>query len=101
MIDYIIHLREELGLSASTTNNRVAEVKKFYDTNDIELRWKKIKSYTGRRKNRRSKKKTGLTPILKSSTFTITRRRDNYKRYILKYISYRLFSISILVWQKS
>jgi hypothetical protein len=51
----------ERGVQASTTNNRVAEVKKFYDTNDIELRWKKIKSYTGRRKNRRSKRDRSYT----------------------------------------
>jgi hypothetical protein len=63
----------ERGVQASTINNRVAEVKKFYDTNDIELRWKKIKSYTGRRKIGGAKE-TGLTPILKSSTFTTTRR---------------------------
>ena len=43
--DYIIYLREELKVATSTINNRIAAVKKFYETNDIELKWRKIKSY--------------------------------------------------------
>ena len=46
LIDYVIYLREELQLSAATINNRISAVKRFYETNDIELKWKKIKSYT-------------------------------------------------------
>jgi hypothetical protein len=30
----------------------MAAVKKFYDTNDIELKWAKIKSYVGKGKGR-------------------------------------------------
>jgi hypothetical protein len=37
----------------------MASIKKFYDTKDIELKWKKIKSYVGRggkkRRNRRDR----------------------------------------------
>ena len=34
----------------------MSAVKKFYDTNDIELRWKKIKSYIGKgRKNKKDR----------------------------------------------
>jgi hypothetical protein len=35
----------------------MSAIKKFYDTNDIELKWKKIKSYVGKGK---SKNSTGL-----------------------------------------
>jgi integrase len=57
IIDYVIHPREELNLSSSTINNRVAAVKKFYETNDIELKWRKIKSYIGKGKGARKKDK--------------------------------------------
>jgi site-specific recombinase XerD len=44
LIGYIIYLREECKLTATTINSRMAAIKKFYDTNDLELKWKKIKS---------------------------------------------------------
>jgi integrase len=56
LVDYIINIREELKLSRSTINNRVAAVEKFYETNDIELRWKKIKSYIGHGGKKKSRK---------------------------------------------
>jgi integrase len=56
LIDYVISLREENKLSAATIKARIAAVKKFYDTNDIELRWKKINSYIGKgRKNKKDR----------------------------------------------
>jgi translation initiation factor IF-3 len=48
LIDYVISLREENKLNATTIRTRIAAVKKFYDTNDIELKWRKIKSYIGK-----------------------------------------------------
>lgn len=56
LIDYIISLREENKLTANTINTKIAAIKKFYDTNDLELRWKKIKSYVGRGRNKRNRK---------------------------------------------
>ena len=56
LIDYVISLREENKLNATTIRTRIAAVKKFYDTNDIELKWRKIKSYIGKgRKNKRDR----------------------------------------------
>jgi integrase len=52
LIDYIIHMREELKVASATINARIAAVRKFYDCNDIELRWKKIKSYVGRNRSK-------------------------------------------------
>jgi integrase len=49
-------MREELKISAATINTRIAPIKKFYDTNDIELKWKKIKSYVGRSKSKNNRK---------------------------------------------
>ena len=65
LIDYIIYLREERKVVAATINTTMASIKKFYDTNDIELKWKKIKSYVGRGGKNRRTEEIGLTPILK------------------------------------
>jgi site-specific recombinase XerD len=45
LILYVIHMKEQLKLSKSTINNRLSAVEKFYETNDVELRWKKIREY--------------------------------------------------------
>jgi integrase len=56
LIEYVISLREKNKLNAATIKSRIAAVKKFYDTNDIELKWKKINSYIGRgRKDRKDR----------------------------------------------
>ncbi len=52
LIDYTIHLREELKLSASTINSRLSAIKKFYDNNDIELKWKRSEQQCSRRTTR-------------------------------------------------
>lgn len=62
IIDYIIYLREELKLSQATINSRVSSIKKFYDCNEIELKWKKIKSYVGKG-GRKFRKDRGYTKI--------------------------------------
>ena len=63
LIDYIIHMREELKIASATINTRIASIRKFYDTNDIELRWKKIKSYVGRNRSKRNKKDRPYTHL--------------------------------------
>lgn len=61
LIDYVISLKVENKLNATTIKTRIAAVKKFYDTNDLELKWKKIKSYIGKgRKNNRDRPYTHL-----------------------------------------
>jgi len=52
LIEYIIYLRENKKLGSNSINTNMAAVKKFYDTNDIELKWAKIKSYVGKGKGR-------------------------------------------------
>ena len=52
LIEYIIYLRENRKLGSNSINTNMAAVKKFYDTNDIELKWAKIKSYVGKGKGR-------------------------------------------------
>lgn len=56
LIEYVIYMKEELKLSRNTIYSRLSAVEKFYETNDIELRWKKIKSYVGHGGKKRSKK---------------------------------------------
>ena len=48
LIENIIYLRENRKLGSNSINTNMAAVKKFYDTNDIELKWAKIKSYVGK-----------------------------------------------------
>ena len=50
LIEYIIHLREEGKLLG-------------YDTNDIELKWKKIKSYIGKGKDKLNRKDRPYTCV--------------------------------------
>jgi integrase len=63
IIDYIISLREENKLNANTINSRVSPVKKFYETNDVELRWNRIKSYIGKGRNKKYKKDRPYTHL--------------------------------------
>jgi integrase len=56
-------LKEENKLNANTINSRVSPVKKFYDTNDIELKWKRIKSYVGKGRNKKYKKDRPYTHL--------------------------------------
>lgn len=44
VIEYIIHLKNT-GLSGNSINTRINSIKKFYESNDIDLRWRKIKGY--------------------------------------------------------
>lgn len=52
LIDYIIYNREELKIASLSINTKIAPIRKFYECNDIELRWKKIKNYVGRNKGK-------------------------------------------------
>lgn len=65
LIDYVISLREEKKLNAATIKTRIAAVKKFYDTNDIELKWKKINSYIGKGKKNKKDRPYTHTEIIK------------------------------------
>jgi site-specific recombinase XerD len=57
LIDYIIYMREELKIASHSISTKIASIKKFYDCNDIELRWNKIKSYIGRNRSKRNNRK--------------------------------------------
>src|SRR5215204_5275006 len=50
LIDYAIYLREEKGLISKSINTKLAALRKFYDCNDMELKWKKIKMYIGNKR---------------------------------------------------
>ena len=52
LIEYVIHLREDRKLGSNSINTNMAAIKKFYETNDIELKWTKIKSYVGKGKGK-------------------------------------------------
>jgi integrase len=57
LVDYTIYMREELQLSKSTINNRLAAVKKFFEKNQVDLRWKHIKDYIGNGGTRKNRKR--------------------------------------------
>jgi site-specific recombinase XerD len=63
LIEYVIYMKEELKLSRNSIYSRLSAVEKFYETNDIELRWKKIKSYIGHGGKKRSKKDRPYTHV--------------------------------------
>lgn len=52
IIEYILHLRKQNTLTGRSINTRLSAIQKFYETNDVELRLKKIKSYIGSRKKK-------------------------------------------------
>jgi site-specific recombinase XerD len=45
IMDFIIYLRNEKKLSPASTNIQIATLHHFYEMNDIELKWNKIKSF--------------------------------------------------------
>jgi site-specific recombinase XerC len=52
IVEYIFHLRKQNTLTGRSINTRLSAIQKFYETNDVELKWKKIKSYIGSRKKK-------------------------------------------------
>ena len=47
LVDYVNYMKDESQLSKYTINNRLAAVKKFYEKNQIDLKWRFIKDYIG------------------------------------------------------
>jgi integrase len=45
IIDYIIYLRNDKKLAPATISTQIAAIKHFYELNDVELKWNKIKSF--------------------------------------------------------
>jgi integrase len=56
-------MKDQLKLSKSTINNRLAAIEKFYETNDVELRWKKIRGYAKGTKKKIRKKDRSYTHV--------------------------------------
>jgi integrase len=52
IIEYVLYLRNQKLLTGRSINARLNALQKFYDTNDVDLKWKKIKSYIGSKKKR-------------------------------------------------
>ena len=52
VIEYILHLRNQNTLTGRSINTRLSAIQKFYETNDVELKWKKIKTYIGSRRKK-------------------------------------------------
>jgi hypothetical protein len=45
IIDFIIYLRNEKKLAPASINIQIAALHHFYEMNDVELKWNKIKSF--------------------------------------------------------
>jgi integrase len=52
IIEYVLHLKKQNTLTGRSINTRLSSIQKFYEINDIELKWKKIKSYIGSRRKK-------------------------------------------------
>lgn len=55
LIDYVIHLKEERKLVSKTIYSNLVALKKFYDTNEVDLKWRNIKMYVGKVKKKGKK----------------------------------------------
>jgi len=55
LIDYTIYLREEKKLVSKSIRFNLQALKAFYDANDIELKWNKIRGYAGKIKKKGKK----------------------------------------------
>ena len=48
--DYIIHLRQDKKLAPSSISSYLAAIRHFYEMNDIDLRWNKLKKFKAKLK---------------------------------------------------
>lgn len=91
LIEYIIYLREDRKLGSNSINTNMAGVKKFYETNDIELKWAKIKSYVGKGKRMREGKKDRpynvrlCLSMLSQSQILIKTMKEDYLKSDMRY----------------
>ncbi len=49
--DYIVYMREHKRLAHATMASRVAALSHFLQMNDVQINWKKIKKYMGKRRS--------------------------------------------------
>jgi integrase len=82
IINYIVYLREELKIASTTINARAAAIRKFYDCNDIELRWRKIKSYVGRSRSKRNNGKKDR-PYTSMEILKMLEKADERERVVI------------------
>ena len=52
IIEYVIYLKEDRKLTAASIRSITSALHRFYEINDLELRWKKIYSYAGQIKKK-------------------------------------------------
>jgi integrase len=52
VMEYIPYLRKLNTLTGRSIDTRLSAVQKFYETNDVKLKWKKIKTYIGSRRKK-------------------------------------------------
>ena len=49
--DFIANMRQDRKLSPSTVSVRIAAIAHFFEMNDVDLRWKKLKKFKGKFRN--------------------------------------------------
>ena len=49
--DFIVNMRQDRKLSPSTVPVRIAAIAHFFEMNDVDLRWKKLKKFKGKFRN--------------------------------------------------
>ena len=49
--DFIVNMRQDRKLSPSTVSVRIAAIAHFFEMNDVDLRWKKLKKFKGKFRN--------------------------------------------------
>jgi integrase len=78
IIEYFIYLKEERKLTSASIRSITSGLHRFYEMNDMELRWKKIYSYAGQ-----IKKKGKDRPYTKEEISRFLEKADQRERVII------------------
>ena len=78
IIEYVMYLREQKKLTSASIRSITSALRRFYEMNDIELRWKKIHSYVGQ-----NKRKSKDRPYTKEEISRFLEKGDQRERMMI------------------
>lgn len=78
IIEYVMYLREQKKLTSASIRSITSALRRFYDMNDLELKWKKIHSYVGH-----NKRKSKDRPYTKEEISKFLEKGDQRERMMI------------------
>jgi integrase len=78
IIEYVIYLKEERELTSASIRSVTSALRRFYEMNDLELKWKKIHPYVGH-----NKRKSRDRPYTKEEISRFLEKADQRERVII------------------